>query len=70
MFIIDFFKTLGTIKKAKKFVNEHQDKIEEAKVLVDKVQTGIANLEGLKNEIQEKIETAKTTISKITGLFK
>lgn len=69
MFIVDFFKTMSAVKKAKKFIKAHEETINTVKGLVSKIQTSVEWYEEHKAYIQSKIDDAKATIEKLKGFL-
>ena len=69
MFIIDFFKTMGAVKKAKKFIKEHEDTVNTVKGLIAKVQFGIDWFEKHKADIEAKIANDKAILEKLKGFI-
>lgn len=69
MFIVDFFKTMSAVKKAKKFVKAHEETINTVKGLIAKVQDGLTWFENHKAYIEAKIADAKETIAKLKGFI-
>ena len=62
MFIVDFFKTMSAVKKAKKFVKAHEETINTVKEI-------ITWFENHKDDIEAKIADAKATVEKLKGII-
>ena len=69
MFIVDFFKTMSAVKKAKKFVKAHEETVNTVKGLIAKVQNAVTWLENHKAAIEIKIAKVKEDIAKLKGFI-
>ena len=69
MFIVDFFKTMSAVKKAKKFVKAHEETINTVKGLIAKVQDGLTWFENHKADIEAKIANNKAILEKLKGFI-
>lgn len=69
MFIVDFFKTMSAVKKAKKFAKAHEETVNTVKGLITKIQNAITWFENHKADIEAKIADAKETIAKLKGFI-
>ena len=69
MFIVDFFKTMSAVKKAKKFIKAHEETVNTVRSLISKVQYGIDWLEKHKADIEAKIANNKAILEKLKGFI-
>lgn len=69
MFIVDFFKTMSAVKKAKKFIKAHEETVNTVRGLISKVQYGIDWLEKHKADIEAKIANNKAILEKLKGFI-
>ena len=69
MFIVDFFKTMSAVKKAKKFIKAHEETVNTVRGLISKVQYGIDWLEKHKADIEAKIANNKAILAKLKGFI-
>lgn len=69
MFIVDFFKTMSAVKKAKKFIKAHEETVNTVRGLISKVQYGIDWLEKHKADIEAKITNNKAILEKLKGFI-
>lgn len=69
MFIVDFFKTMSAVKKAKKFIKAHEETVNTVRCLISKVQYGIDWLEKHKADIEAKIANNKAILEKLKGFI-
>ena len=69
MFIVDFFKTMSAVKKAKKSIKAHEATVHTVRGLISKVQYGIDWLEKHKADIEAKIANNKAILEKLKGFI-
>ena len=70
MFLLDTIRTLKSINKAKKFVQEHESVIDQVKAMITRVQTGINFLKDNRDEIQERIDEAEAVVERLWRIIK
>lgn len=69
MFLIDAIKSVQAIRKANKFIKEHEDTVNKVKNLVANVQKGINFLKDNRDDIQKAIDKAETVVEKLKGII-
>ena len=69
MFIVDFFKTMSAVKKAKKFIKAHEETVNTVRGLISKVEYGMDWLEKHKADIEAKIANNKAILEKLKGFI-
>lgn len=69
MFLIDAIKSVQAIRKANKFIKEHEDTVNKVKNLVANVQKGINFLKDNRDDIQKAIDKAEVVVEKLKGII-
>ena len=69
MFLIDAIKSVQAIRKANKFIKEHEDTVNKVKNLVANVQKGINFLKANRDDIQKAIDKAEVVVEKLKGII-
>ena len=65
MFLLETIRTLKSINKAKKLMQENEDVIDQVKASIVRVQNGIHFLEEYKDNIQERIDEAEAVVERL-----
>ena len=65
MFLLDTIRTLKSINKAKKLMQDNEDVIDQVKASIVRVQNGIHFLEEHKDNIHERIDVAEAVVERL-----